>query len=299
MKLELEPAVLGVNPLVGVDHYLTERVRDRALALDENRILRVMRTSFEMGARAVTFTPSPQLTGILTRMAEESPPREQIGIYPLLPNLGEYWPAYMSGGAPGFLRAILKDLSFSGKAKAVLRGGATWLTQDPIRAMRVYVGVEIEKLQRGLPSWAPIRSVLLSETFTDAILSFGLVDVLRAFGEICTEDLGIVPGLQTRNFARLVSFLDTEGLPIRDWLLMAPFNPIGFQMTPSRLDCERTLTRYGALNVMAISVMAGGQISVESALSYLRKLGVIRSAAVGVSTESHARETFPLLARLT
>jgi hypothetical protein len=48
-------------------------------------------------------------------------------------------------------------------------------------------------------------------------------------------------------------------------------------------------------NVIAISILAAGYLSPSEAIDYLATLPNIKGVAVGVSKESHARETFKLL----
>jgi hypothetical protein len=82
---------------------------------------------------------------------------------------------------------------------------------------------------------------------------------------------------------------------MREVAIAAPFNKVGFQMNPLREDCEKMLAELPQPNVIAISILAAGYLSPSEAIDYLATLPNIKGVAVGVSKESHARETFRLL----
>jgi hypothetical protein len=294
MTPALDRLILGVNPFVGVDHYLAERARQRRVELDAQRIQRVLLTSLESGASGLTFSWGPEVAELLAGLRGVELPSE-LGLYPLVPSLGEYWPAFMSGGSSALISAVLENLSLRSKARALLQGGLTWLTLDPVRAIRAFLPVEIEKLEAAAPSTSRVRAVFLNETFTDLAMALKLDELMRTYAEVVEEELGFAPGFQTRNFARLVEFMEGARLPLEKYTFMAPFNPIGFQMTLGREASEAALARLANPNVIAISVLAGGQVPLADALGYLRNLRRIRSVAVGVSSEHHARETFAQL----
>jgi hypothetical protein len=106
------------------------------------------------------------------------------------------------------------------------------------------------------------------------------------------NDLGLKPGFETRNLMYLVKRfqkwqIDTDGLVIE-----APFNAVGFQMCPSRADCEEALRYASRAEVIAFTVLAGGYLKLPEALEYISTLKGLSGVAIGVSSESQARETF-------
>jgi hypothetical protein len=291
MKPMVDRLILGANPFVGVDHYLSERARQRKVELDAKRVQKVFLKALACGATGFTFSWGPEVARLLTDLRGIELPSE-LGLYPLVPNLGEYWPAFMSGGPSALISAVLENLSLRSKARALMQGGLTWLTLDPSRAIRAFLPIEIEKLEAAVPSTSRVRTVFLNEAFTDLALAFKLDELIQTYAEVVQEDLGLVPGFQTRNFARLVDFMKTSKLPVDEYTFMAPFNPIGFQMPMGRKASEDALASLASPNVIAISILGGGQVSLADSLSYLSSVRQIRSVAVGVSTEQHAEETF-------
>ena len=79
---------------------------------------------------------------------------------------------------------------------------------------------------------------------------------------------------------------------------MTPFNRIGFQMNPSRGECEVCASHLSGAEVMAISILAGGYLGLGEAIDYLRRLHGLSRVAVGVSPEQHAAGTFTKLRTL-
>ena len=73
--------------------------------------------------------------------------------------------------------------------------------------------------------------------------------------------------------------------------MLAQINKIGFGMNPSRQACEAALTNPG-LEVMAMGTLASGYLRPVEAYEYLFALPSVKSVVVGVSTPSHAAETF-------
>ena len=74
---------------------------------------------------------------------------------------------------------------------------------------------------------------------------------------------------------------------------MAPFNPIGFQMSPSREQCEKALETSNA-QVVAMSVFAAGAVRPAEAVQYVRRHPKLRSVILGASSEKHIQESFAL-----
>ncbi len=69
-------------------------------------------------------------------------------------------------------------------------------------------------------------------------------------------------------------------------------------MSPSKDECERVLATLPTANVIAINILASGYFNPSEAAYYLKTLPNMNGVAVGISNESHALETFKLLASL-
>jgi len=74
---------------------------------------------------------------------------------------------------------------------------------------------------------------------------------------------------------------------------MTSFNKVGFQMNPSREECENALSQYQG-EIIAMSILAGGFLQVKDAYQYLSKFQKINNAVIGVSSIEHAKKTFEI-----
>lgn len=302
MHVELDRFLLGDNPFFGVDHLSHERARQKLLGLDARMIQRVIERALLSGAEGITFSPHPTMYNILGAMREQGYDRP-FGLYPLLPNAREYSTIISEKGIIGLINHVLASLSWRGRAKAIVQGGLSGLTADPVRGMKLYLDIELEKLLRLVPSKAVVRTMLLHEIVTDLCVSLRENELLPQYVEHMRDDHHMKAGFVTRNFVRFVNYLEECNLSVDDVIIMTPFNKLGFQMTPSREACEASLSRLADANVIAISILAAGQLRLHDAIQYFKTLSNsaranIKSLAVGVSTESHAQETFTKLRTL-
>lgn len=78
-------------------------------------------------------------------------------------------------------------------------------------------------------------------------------------------------------------------------VIMAPFNQVGFQMSPSREPAEDCAAYLESGKIIAMSILSGGYLPLEKALAYLKRLRNLSGAAVGVSSVKHAEDTFTQL----
>jgi len=288
------PLILGVNPLIGVDHLSADRAREKMRGGDSTRPLEVIRSAIQAGAGGLTFSPSARVMDLL-KAARDAGEEGPFKLYPLLPTLDRYWPVFVSKGTYGLVSAILEDLSWVAKARTLLKGGASALTSDPFAALDLYVDVELSKIRSAAPKNWTVDAVFLGETFTDMLVSFRAYELLRSFCESVERHRGVRAGLQTLNLARLLSARKEFGLAPTP-LVMAPFNPRGFQMTPDRESCEKAARDATGVGFVAISVLAAGQVPLPEAIEYLvQRKSFLSSVVVGTSNPRHAAESFSSL----
>ncbi|MEM4323893.1 MAG: hypothetical protein QXO37_08570, partial [Candidatus Nitrosocaldaceae archaeon] len=161
------------------------------------------------------------------------------------------------------------------------------LRKDINGLLKTFVDVELLPFNN-----VNVRCIFLHDVLVDLALALRLREIFELFIEHVEDKHHARVGFVTKNFARLVRQLDEWG--IDDKVIMAPFNKVGFQMNPSREECERAL-RECKHDVIAMSTLAAGYLKPEEAYEYLFKLPNIRSVVVGVSSKKHAEETFRLL----
>jgi hypothetical protein len=117
-------------------------------------------------------------------------------------------------------------------------------------------------------------------------------NLLNAFAQFIREEYEVSPGFVTYNLVRFVELFRQEGMTLDGVTIMTPFNSIGYQMSPSREASEACLASLSKSNVIAMSLLAGGYLTLDQALEYLQRLPQHVGVAVGASTRQHAEDTF-------
>jgi hypothetical protein len=165
---------------------------------------------------------------------------------------------------------------------------------DPIALLKTYVLFEISRIKSASGKNANIASIMLHEVITDIGLALNLDWLFKSFIKFMDKQK-IKPGFNTRNFAYLVKKFNEWDINFNDVVIAAPFNKVGFQMDPSKDECEKALASVTDGNVIAISILAAGYLKPFDALNYIQSLPNVLGVATGVSKEKHARETFKLI----
>jgi len=292
-KEEKFTLLVGDNPFHGISHLSQEkaRARDNIITSTEYAAKLIM-ISHENGADGFMFSVSETTLSILRRIREM-----QVGLslYALVPYAYEYVriATYM-GGITGLAKRIAKQIVTSGNMRAIAIGLKGVVRTDPIDLMKTYLVYEINRIKSSAGKQAKIGSVLLHEIITDMALGLNLDWLFKSYVDFVSK-LGIRPGFQTRNFHYLVSKFRGWDINFNKITIAAPFNRVGFQMNPSRMDCEKALADLPESEVLAISILAAGYLKPPEAINYIRNLPNLSGAVVGVSKEHHARQTFKLL----
>lgn len=296
----MKSLLLGDNGFIGVSHLSQARARETIERLNLDRIIQVIDESIACGATGYTFTAHPTNSQILKMLNDTGTISGKFELYPLLPNAQGSARIANEKGTPGLAKEVLSRLLVRGKRKALIKTGVSVMRMDPSRMLCAYVDMELGDYLSVKPENAVLRAVLLHEAVADLGISFRARDLFEGFIEhIRDSGEHASPGFVTRNFARFVKFFREEALPLRDVVIMTPFNSIGFQMNPSREACETSLRNLGTeAEVIAMSILAAGYIQVDQAVEYFKTLKNLSGAAVGVSSKQHAKETFSKLRTL-
>ena len=186
----------------------------------------------------------------------------------MIPDTQTYVSAQFARGTIGIISQVFSSLSWSGRAKAIFQGGLSLVMTDPIRALRILVDVEIHRVLDAIPKNGKLKTVLVNESVTDIAMALGASEIFREFADHVWDNYNVWPGFVTRNFPFFVEFCQRSNISFDRIVVMTPFNRMGFQMTPTREACEKALTNLKSPNVIAMSVMAGGQIGLNDAVSY-------------------------------
>ncbi|MEM3765623.1 MAG: hypothetical protein QXU46_01190 [Candidatus Bathyarchaeia archaeon] len=287
--------LVGDNPFHGISHLSQERSRLRGdTPTNPEYAAKLIGLSFENGADGFMFSVSKKTLTILDVLRTNGE-NNGLRLYAIVPYAYEYVRlACAAGGVPGLAKKLVKEIVFSRNLRAAASGLNGVLRSDLASLVKTYLLYEISRIKRSAGGKAKLESVLLHQLITDLCLSLGLDWVFRFYTEFLVK-AGIIPGFNTGNFAFLVEKFREWNINLSDVVIAAPFNKVGFQMVPSREECERALESLLKPNVLAISILAAGYLKPEEAVDYIAGLPNIKGVAVGVSKEKHAIETFKLL----
>jgi len=287
--------LVGDNPFHGISHLSQERSRIRGdTPTSPEFAAKLVSIASENGANGFMFSVSDTTLSIL-KILKANGVVEHLDLYGIVPYAYEYVRmASQKGGVPGLAKTIAKEIVFSGNFGAVASGLNGVVRAKPVPLMKAYLAYEISRIKSAAGKNARLSCVLLHQLVTDVCLGFNMDWLFKAYVDFML-DKGIKPGFNTGNFAFLVEKFREWNVSLEDVVVAAPFNKVGFQMVPSKEECEKALASLPKPNVLAISILAAGYLKPEEAVDYIAGLPNIKGVAVGVSKERHAIETFKLL----
>ena len=275
-----------------MSHLSQERARDRTDRLNIESIVEVICSALSCGATGYTFSTHPTNVEVLKALGASGKVPHQFDLYPVVPYAEGYVRLANEKGMTGLVNEILSRLSLQDRAKLLVEGGFSALRLDAAGMVKTYLDAELKGYLSIKPKNATLQSVLLHEVLTDVCLGIRETGLLNVFAEHVREKYHAKPGFVTYNLPRFVDLFRNHGLSLTDVIIMTPFNSIGFQMSPSREACELCLSGLSDADVIAMSILAGGYLSLDQAFQYLRTLPKLHGVAVGASSKEHAEETF-------
>jgi len=286
--------LVGDNPFHGISHLSQERARVRGYAMTyPEYAANLVMTSLENGADGFMFSVSELSLSIL-RTIHEMGGGKRLKLYAIVPYAFEYVRLAAQVGMPGLTKKFAKQIVVSRNLRAIATGLKGVVKTDPVALMKTYLLYEISRIKSSGKKAFSLDSVLLHEIITDMALALDLAWLFKSYVDFASN-LGIRPGFNTRNFPYLARKFREWDIDWRETIIATPFNEVGFQMNPSRIECEKTLANTSKPSIIAISIFAAGYLKPLEAMNYLRSLPNLKGVAVGVSKEWHAHETFKLL----
>jgi len=291
--------LVGDNPFHGISHLSQERSRSRADTLIcADYAAGLVATALENGADGFMFSVDDTTLSIL-RIIHEKKGEISLDLYAIVPYAYDYVRlATQAGGITGLARKVAKEIVVSFNVKAVATGLKAAVTMDPKALLKTYLTYAISRIKSSAGKRMNLKSVMLHEIITDMALALNLDWLFKLYIDFILKK-GIKPGFETRNFAYLVNKFKDWNIDFRDVVIATPFNAVGFQMNPSKEECEKALVDVEAPNIIAMSILAAGYLKLPEAIDYIKTLPNLNGLVVGVSREHHARETFKLLRERT
>jgi len=285
--------LVGDNPFHGISHLSQERARSRIEDLSDPKYASsLIVTASENGANGFTFSVSETTLEILKELDRHG----GIGgfrLFPVVPYAFEYVRLANQLGISGLVKKFGGELVRSKSVRSIGHGLRGALTGDLASIMKTYLSYEISRVKSSVSGRARLDSMMLHQLVTDMALALDLDWLFKSYVDFLSSRR-IAPGFNTGNFAYLVDKFNEWSIDFDEVVVLAPFNKVGFQMTPSIEECEEALRSLPAPAVIAISVLAAGSVTPKDAAEYVAALPNIKGIAVGVSREKHARETFRL-----
>lgn len=287
--------LVGDNPFHGISHLSQERARARCegLVIPAETAADIISTSLKNGANGFMFSVS-DLTLSTLKIIRNRDCLEQMELYAIVPYAFEYVRVATQTGIPGLAKRFAKQLVASGNIGTMLSGASALLRRDPGGLLKTYLAYEISRIKSATGKKAKLSSLLLHEVITDMSLALDLNWLFKSYISYLSKRK-ITPGFNTRNFPYLVKKFSEWNIDLNQTVIATQFNKAGFQMNPSKGECERTLSSLTSPIVLAISVLAAGYLRLPDAISYIQTLPNLKGLVAGVSKEQHARETFRLL----
>lgn len=288
----MKTLLIGDNGFIGVNHLSQDRARQTKEKLTLEGIPRIIEKAISCGASGYTFSTHPTNFQILKSLQGNEQFTQPLDLYPILPYAEGYVRLANEQGMVNVAKNVLSKLPLSTGIQSLFEGTISALTFDPIRMLNAYVDMELASYLEAKPATCTIRSVLLHEVIVDLGLSFGADHLFKSFMKHIREKYNAQPGFATRNFSKFVEFFKTHELPLTDVVIMTPFNKVGFQMNPSKEACENSLRSLTKGKVIAMSTLAAGYLTLNEGIDYISSHDSLSGVAVGVSSESHAENTF-------
>lgn len=287
--------LVGDNPFHNISHLCQERTRLRETGMSSpERAADLIHLAVENGGNGFMFSVSETTLSIL-KILEERGEIEGLSLYGIVPYAYEYVKlATQVGGISGLARRVGTRIATSGNLRGMATGITGFLRMDPVAITKTYLSYEISRIRSAVGNKGNIECVLLHEVITDLALALEMSWLFKTYLHYMRKS-GITAGFNTANFAYLVRKFRDWNVDLRDVVIASPFNKVGFQMVPSKKECEQALGSLGKPTLVAISILAAGYLKPNEAVDYLESLPNVKGVAAGISKEKHARETFGLL----
>ncbi|HQD10488.1 MAG TPA: hypothetical protein PLQ65_12540, partial [Flavihumibacter sp.] len=167
------------------------------------------------------------------------------------------------------------------------KGGVAFLSKDYLSIMELLIDAEM-KMFKGVNT--PV--IFLQNVMTDMLLGMGMKEVLVAFHQYVQKKYNAEAGFITMNMPKLVEFF--EGTPVKNPIICASINKVGFRMSGGKELYEHTL-KTKQFRAIAMQVLAGGAVPPKEALEYVCSLPNIESILFGASSKTNIEETVSLI----
>ncbi|MDH2902237.1 MAG: hypothetical protein PXY39_14840 [archaeon] len=289
--------LVGDNPFHGISHLSQERVKLRGTKVTQAVFASgLVVESLNSGADGFMFSVDETTLSIL-KNARDHILENNARLAPIVPYAyGYVRQMVQSGGMAGLLKDFLKNVLSSVNFSAGFAASRAVASNDPFSLLKAYLLYEISRVESAIGTRKNVYSFFLHEIVTDMAIALDLKKIMQFYVSLMI-DQNIIPGFETRNFPLLVKKFKEWGFRMDEIAIVAPFNSVGFQMSPSQQQCEKALSDMPRSNTIAMSIMAAGYLGLDEALDYVLTLPNLKGVVLGVSSELQAQESFSTIKR--
>ena len=239
--------LLGDNPFFGIDHLSQERARKRISTLNGfDGISEIMKFVSELGINGFVVSTHPQLKHLIKHMETKTNLLKEFDFYPILPYAQGYVSKVTEKGIINAITEILSTGSNRTKLKIIFKGSTAYLRKDFEKLIQTLIDVELLPLKS-----VKKKVVFLHDVLTDLAISLEMKKLIETFLSHIENEYNVEAGLVTKNFPKLIKKLNEWNIKVPT--IMTSFNPIGYQMNPSKEECEKFISnnKVIAMNVLA------------------------------------------------
>jgi len=275
--------ILGHNQFFGVNHLSSARgvATEQYFSSTEN-VISLVRTAYRAGVSGLMLSTHERARAIADAIRSDAELSSNLHLHILLPYMAKYVRMANERGAISMLEETLKQATWRERLAIGLKAGTGVITKDLPTILAALTTIELLPF-KGLN----VKSVFLHNSLTDMLSALRSTEVVKFFVKNIEEEHGVCPAFCTLSAGLTMSYFREIGLEAP--VIMAPFNPAGFQMNPSRERCEQLLQEYPC-HMVAMSVLAAGHVKPADAALYLSSLSGIDSIIFGASSPGHVTE---------
>jgi len=280
--------ILGDNQFFGINHHCRKSGEKKAEQFGSvEKIIEIMKFAKRQGAGGVMLSSHEKTRDIIRAMLKDDELANDFNIYPNIPYLMKYVQKSTQGGMIGLLKFVLGRSGFRwDNIKRLSWGGLGLIRKDFRMVMTCALDFEMS-MYHG----AKVKAIFLHNGIVDLILGLGLYEIFIEFRDYIQNHYGAIAGFGTLNLTKLVQALGQIGL--RNPLIMAPFNAMGFHMNPSQKVCEEVAMSNG-ITLLAMNVLASGALDPQTAFKYVSQFKKIQHVVIGTSSHAHIAESYGL-----
>jgi len=277
--------ILGHNQFFGTDHMSTERGAERAGYFSKiENVIHIIRFAYENGATGLMLSTHENSKLIIDELAKDDELKSNLNVYVLLPYMAKYVRMANERGMVNMVSEILGKATWKERLGIMSSGSMGVLKKNITGMLKALIDVELLPFKK-----INLKAVFLHNALSDMAAGLGLKEIPHIFSSYISEKYQVEPAFCSLNSPILMNFLND--IKINNPVLMAPFNPIGFQMNPSKEEAENVLSKIPS-RMIAMSTLAAGYVNPKEAYSYLASLTNIKSVIVGASSKEHINESF-------